>query len=197
MAHTPVEERRKALIAATLRVISARGLSSASTRTIVAEAGMSLASFHYAFTSRDELIDVLITEVLAKEEKAIAPAELVGRSLTELLTEGLSGYLAHLRSDPSREQAMLELTQHALRERPELARQQYAEYTRMAVAMLELAATHTGHEWSVPVPVAARLLLTMTDGLTMTWLVDRDDALAEDVVRAAAQAVASLAHPAA
>ena len=196
MAHTPVEERRKALIAAALRVIATRGLGGASTRAIVGEAGMSLASFHYAFTSRDELLDRLITEVLAKEEKAIAPAELTGRSLTELLAEGLSGYLAHLRATPSREQAMLELTQFALRERPELARQQYAEYTRMAVAMLELAATHTGQRWSAPLPVVARLLITVTDGLTLTWLVDRDDALAEDVVHAAARAVASLAGPA-
>lgn len=197
MARTPVEQRRRALIAATLRVIAARGLSAASTRAIVAEAGMSLASFHYAFASRDELIDLLITEVLAKEEKAIAPAELTGRSLTELLSDGLRGYLSHLRADPSHEQAMLELTQHALRERPELARQQYAEYTRIAVAMLDLVGAHTGHTWTVPLPVAARLLLTVTDGLTMTWLVDRDDALAEEVVQAAARAVASLAAPAA
>lgn len=196
MARTPVEERRRALITAALRVIATRGLSGASTRAIVAEAGMSLASFHYAFTSRDELIELLITEVLAKEEKAIAPAELSGRSLVELLEDGLRGYLAHLRTDPPREQVMLELTQHALRERPELARQQYEGYTRMAVAMLELAAVTTGTEWTVPLPVAARLLITITDGLTLAWLVDRDDALAESVIAAAARAVASLAEPA-
>lgn len=196
MAHTPVEERRRALIDAALRVIATHGLSGASTRVIVAEAGMSLASFHYAFTSRDELIDLLITEVLAREEKSIAPAEMQGRSLVELLAEGLRGYLTHLRADPSREQAMLDLTQHALRERPELAQQQYAEYTRIAVAMLELAAAETEHIWLVPLPVVARLLLTVTDGLTTTWLVDRDDALAEEVIRAAAIAVASLAMPA-
>lgn len=196
MGRTSVEDRRKALIAAALRVVATRGLSSASTRAIVAEAGMSLASFHYAFTSRDELLDLLITEVLAKEEKAIAPNSLEGKSLTELLEEGLRGYLTHLRHDPPHEQAMLELTQYALRERVELARAQYEQYTRIASTLLQLAADTCGAEWTVPLPTVARLLITVTDGLTLTWLVDRDDALAEDVVAAAARAVAALAVPA-
>ena len=49
MARTPVDVRRRELIAAALRVVASRGLHEASTRAIVAEAGMSLASFHYAF----------------------------------------------------------------------------------------------------------------------------------------------------
>lgn len=195
MARTPVQARRRALTAAALRVIAARGLSAASTRAIVAEAGMSLASFHYAFTSRDELIDLLVTEVLSKEEKAIAPADMSGKSLTELLAEGLTGYLDHLRADPPHEQAMLELTQYALRERVALAQEQYDQYTRLAMRLLELAVQQTGQRWTVPLPTVARLLLTVTDGLTLTWLVDRDDALAESVVAAAARAVAALAEP--
>lgn len=193
MPRTPVEDRRRALLAAAFRVVAARGLTGASTRAIVAEAGMSLASFHYAFASRDELLDLLITEVVAKEEKAIAPAEIAGRDLTDLLTAGLMGYLDHLRADPPREHAMLELTQYALRERPQLARDVYAQYERIAIAALDLAASVTGVRWSVPEPVVARLLLAVTDGITLTWLVDRDDARAEAVVAAAGVAVAALA----
>lgn len=196
MARTPVEERRTALVAAALRVVAARGLSGASTRTIVAEAGMSLASFHYAFESRDELIDVLITEVLAKEEKAVLPDELAGKTLAELLHDGLMGYLHHLRSDPTHEQAMLELTQFALRSRPPLAQQQYAQYNRIAVASLELAAHHTGQRWTAPLDTVAKLMVAFTDGLTLSWLVERDDAAADNLVAAAAQALASLAEPA-
>ncbi|ATG50107.1 TetR family transcriptional regulator [Brachybacterium vulturis] len=195
MARTPVEERRRALIAAAFRVVASQGLSAASTRAIVAEAGMSLASFHYAFESRDELIDLLITEVLANEEKAVLPAVLTGKTLVELLTEGLMGYLDHLRADPLHEQAMLELTQYALRARPPLARELYAQYTRIAAVSLELAAEQTGHCWTVPLPTAAKLLVSLTDGLTLSWLVDRDDARAEEIVAAAARAVAALAQP--
>lgn len=195
MVRTPVEERRRGLVSAALRVVASHGLSAASTRAIVAEAGMSLASFHYAFASRDELIDLLITETLANEEKAVVPASLEGKSLVELLTEGLMGYLHHLQSDPPHEQAMLELTQYALRARVPLAQRQYEQYTRIAVTSLELAARHTGNRWTVPIHTAAKLLVSLTDGLTVSWLVDRDDALAERVIVAAARALSSLAAP--
>lgn len=193
---TPVEERRVALVAAAVRVVAARGLGAASTRAIVAEAGMSLASFHYAFASRDELLELLVTEVLAQEERAVAPALEEGATLPDLLRSGLSAYLDHLRRDPAHEQAMLELTQYAIRSRPELAREQYAQYTRIAVAALELAAHHTGSSWVVPLPTAARLLVAFTDGLTLAWLVDRDDAAAEGLIDAAATALSSLTAPA-
>lgn len=193
MAHTPVDERRRALLAATMRVVASRGLAAASTRAIVAEAGMALASFHYAFDSRDDLLEVLMSEVVALEERAIAPTSVDGKTLTELLHDGLLGYLRHLQSDPSHEQAMLELTQYAIREKRELARDQYAAYTHMVTDALDIGARVTGTHWLVPLPAVTRLLITLTDGLTMTWLVDRDDALAEQVVAAAARAVAALA----
>lgn len=193
MARIPVEERREALIAAAFRVIGKQGLSHASTRAIVAEAGMSLASFHYAFESRDQLLELLIKEVLAGEQRAILPANLTGKSLTESLTEGLQGYLDQLRADPGREQAMLELTQYALRSALPLAEGQYEQYTRFALESLELAAQQTDSEWTVPPSVVARLLVALTDGFTISWLIDRDDAHAQASVEAAAKAIASLA----
>lgn len=194
MARTPVADRRKELIAAAVRVIGARGLSGASTRAIVAEAGMSLASFHYAFTSREELLDLLIKEVLVREETAVLPAELTGKTLQELLEAGLMGYLNHLRADPDHEQAMMELTQLALRSRQTMAQDQYTEYARIAVASLELAAQHTGCQWKRPVTTVARLLVALTDGLTISWLVDRDDDAADGLVQAAAESIAGLAE---
>ena len=54
MARIPAAQRRDALIGAALQVVADRGVAAATTRAIVAEAGMSLASFHYAFESRDD-----------------------------------------------------------------------------------------------------------------------------------------------
>lgn len=195
MARTPVDVRRRALVAAAMRVVATRGLHEASTRAIVAEADMSLASFHYAFESRDELIDRLIIDVLANEEKAVLPADLEGKTLTELITAGLMGYLDHLREDPSREQAMLELTQHALRTRLPLAQSLYEQYTRIARESLTLAAEHSGSRWTVPLTTVAHLLVALTDGLTLNWLVNRDDEQARQAVHAAARAVAGMAEP--
>jgi len=191
----PASERRAALIDAALRVVSRNGLAQATTRAIVAEAGMSLASFHYAFESRDELVDELITTVIGREQQAVLPDPITGQTLREILEAGLLRYFEHLRADPEHEQAMLELTQYALRspERHPLAAAQYARYAELAAHALELAAKQSGARWRSPVDRVARVLVAFTDGLTLTWLVERDDDAARAVVAAAADALTRMA----
>ena len=195
MTRIPAAERRAALIDAALRVVSRNGLAQATTRAIVAEAGMSLASFHYAFESRDELVDELITTVIGREQQAVLPDPITGQTLREILEAGLLRYFEHLRADPEHEQAMLELTQYALRspERHPLAAAQYARYAELAAHALELAAKHSGARWRSPVDRVARVLVAFTDGLTLTWLVERDDDAARAVVAAAADALTRMA----
>ena len=195
MTRIPASERRAALIDAALRVVSRNGLAQATTRAIVAEAGMSLASFHYAFESRDELVDELITTVIGREQQAVLPDPITGQTLREILEAGLLRYFEHLRADPEHEQAMLELTQYALRspERHPLAAAQYARYAELAAHALELAAKQSGARWRSPVDRVARVLVAFTDGLTLTWLVERDDDAARAVVAAAADALTRMA----
>jgi hypothetical protein len=139
---------------------------------------------------------------VARERKAVAPEELVaaageGATLAELVEAGLLRYFEHLRADPEHEQAMLELTQYALRspERHPLAVAQYERYAELVVEALEAAAELTGARWRLPVEHVARVLVAFTDGLTITWLVDRDDAAAARVVAAAADALSRMADP--
>ena len=195
MSRIPAPERRRALIDAALRVVSRQGITQATTRAIVAEAGMSLASFHYAFESRDELIDELITTVVANEQQAVLPELVPGGGLAAILEAGILRYFQHLKADPEHEQAMLELTQYALRspERRPLAAQQYARYAELAERSLERAASLAGATWRVPVAEVARVLVAFTDGITLTWLVDRDDDAARAVARAAADALSRMA----
>ncbi|MCH1882391.1 TetR family transcriptional regulator [Agrococcus sp. ARC_14] len=56
MARKPAEVRRKDLVEAGLRVIAREGMHAATVRAIVAEADVPLATFHYVFESRDEMI---------------------------------------------------------------------------------------------------------------------------------------------
>jgi AcrR family transcriptional regulator len=193
----PAPERRAALIEAALRVISRNGIAQATTRAIVAEAGMSLASFHYAFDSRDELIDELITTVIEHARLAVMPEELADGTLVEMLEAGLVRYFEHLKADPEHEQAMLELTQYALRspERHPLARAQYARYVELAEQSLAVAAERSDSEWQVPIARVARVLVAFTDGLTLTWLVDRDDEASLAVAHTSAVALSRMAEP--
>ncbi|MRG60904.1 TetR family transcriptional regulator [Agromyces sp. CFH 90414] len=195
MARIPAPERREALIDAALRVVARDGISHATTRAIVAEAGMSLASFHYAFASRDELIDELIRTVVERAENEVVPSLDPHLSVRERIEAGLLRYFGHLKARPSHEQAMLELTWYALRapERHPLAVSQYARYREFAMAALQRATTDSGITWTLPLDQVAQVLVALTDGLTTTWLVDRDDEAALRYIGIAADTLSRLA----
>jgi TetR/AcrR family transcriptional regulator, regulator of biofilm formation and stress response len=183
----PADARRAALVEAALRVMTRDGLAAGTTRAIVAEAGMSLASFHYAFGSRDELLRELVHRVVGHELSAAAAEVPEGAGLADHLRAAAAGYLQHLEAEPGAEQLMFELALHSLRDpalRP-LARQQYRAYTAAATRLLEQAAAATGATWRRPVPELARLLVALVDGATTTWLVDRDTPATRAVLDAA------------
>lgn len=62
-----METRRDLLVQAAFRVIAEHGVEAATTRRISAAASMSLASFHYAFESRDELLAELVARGTSDE----------------------------------------------------------------------------------------------------------------------------------
>jgi AcrR family transcriptional regulator len=202
----PVADRRTALIQAALRVIARDGVAAATTRRISAEAGMSLASLHYVFGSRDELIAALVGAVIAQERSDLAPvldvppAERTGgrAAVRAAVRSGLQHYLDGVRADPGREKAMFELTQWALREPGQegLARRQYEHYFSLAEQTVLRAARLTGCEWTRPTAEVARMLVALTDGLTLAWLVTRDDDAAAATMDQAADALAGLARAA-
>ncbi|MCU1613986.1 MAG: Transcriptional regulator, TetR family [Frankiales bacterium] len=187
MARIPAPTRREALIEAALRVMERNGLTAGTTRAIVAEAGMSLASFHYAFGSREELLRELVQRVVGRELSSATAGWHPGDGLAACLRAAATGYLDHLEREPGQEQLMLELTLLAVR-RPDLqpiARDQYRAYLAAASTLLDRAAAVTGARWRRPVPELARLLVTLVDGATTTWLVDRDTPGTRAVLEAA------------
>lgn len=189
MVRLPVAERRTALVDAALRVMVRGGLAAGTTRAVVGEAGMSLASFHYAFSSRDELLREVVQRVVGREFTAATSAMSPQDGLAGCLRQAADGYLEHLQAEPGQEQLMLELALHALRNprlRP-LAQAQYGAYLTAATELLERAADITGERWRRPAPELARLLVTLVDGATTTWLVDRDTAATRAVLDAAVE----------
>ncbi|HEY0214906.1 MAG TPA: TetR/AcrR family transcriptional regulator [Cellulomonas sp.] len=210
-----VQDRRRALIDAAVRVIAREGVAAATTRAVVAEAGMSLASLHYAFPSREHLLDAVIAEVTDQERRAaeegLLPLDaLVGTpdaldapdgggrpGLEEVVRAGLDRYVDLLEADPDREQALLELATYALRTPGQRAARvaQYDVYQEAARATLTAAARATATRWTVPLTDAARALVMVTDGLTTAWLADRDSDAARRTAAFAARALASLAEP--
>ncbi|QTE30147.1 TetR/AcrR family transcriptional regulator [Pengzhenrongella sicca] len=205
MTRIPVADRRRALVDAAIRVVTRDGVGGVTTRAVVAEAGMSLASLHYAFASREDLLEAVIADVTAQEHRAATEGLLPldspagpAPAIVDVIRAGLDRFLDLLIEDPRRERALLELSLHALHAPGHEATlgAQYATYRAAAEASLATAAQVSGYRWRVPLPTAARLLVTLTDGLTLGWLADRDTAAARATVVFAAKALAALAGPA-
>ncbi|GAB3037089.1 hypothetical protein GCM10027052_14590 [Parafrigoribacterium mesophilum] len=192
------DQRRRALVDAALRVISRAGVRGATTRAIVAEAGMPLGSFHYVFQSRDAMLRDLVGVVVDQERRVASDAVRDGGDIRATVRSALQAYFDLVVADPSREQAMFELLHYALRTvgLDDLPAAQYRSYRDAAVELLKLGAERTGVRWTRPVDDLARLVVTFTDGLTLGWLADRDDAAAGRAMDAAADALAAFAEPA-
>lgn len=219
MARRPVAETREALVRATLDLIARGGVTAATTRAVAAEAGLPLASVHYAFESQDELLTAAIAHAVADEgrsvrrmtreamlgegetgavgEAAAAPPTTERVEFDDLARAGLNLYLDGLRADPEREKALLSLTFWALREpaTDHLARKQYRQYVEMAVDTLTEFAELVGRPWTITIEQLSPLLVAILDGITVNWLVFRDDAMAELLVDAAVRTLSSYASP--
>jgi AcrR family transcriptional regulator len=193
----PADQRRALLVQAALRVIAARGVSAATTRAIVAEAGMSLASFHYAFRSHDAMMRELIAHVVDGESTAAFAALRPGDDIHTSLRGALGAFLDYIVADPWHEQVMQELLQYAMRTPglDTLAREQYEAYHAAASELLVEGAAAAGVEWTLPVADVARVVVMVTDGVTLAYLADRDAAAAARVLDFAAAALAALAVP--
>lgn len=196
MRRIPAEQRRAELVAAAIRVVSRDGVAAATTRAIVAEAGMPLGAFHYVFASRDELLDAVIETVTASERLTAELHAADAASLEDALRAGLDAYVDLLEADPANELTLLELGIFARRQSADgPMRSQWQAYYATAAALLDHAAAATGSEWTAPVDELARHLVAIVDGITTTWLADQDTAAARRTAAFAAEALARHALP--
>lgn len=198
MARMSATDRREALARAALTVVARDGIHAATTRAIVAEAGMPLASFHYAVPSREELLRDVVELVVAGEgAAAFGSLTIEADDIRGAIRSVLGSYLDLVRADPGREQAMFELTQHALRSAAlaDLPVAQYAAYRDLARTLLQVGADRYRVTWNIPIDDLAVLGVALLDGATLGWLATRDDDATERLLELAADALAFHAVP--
>ncbi|MEO5535517.1 MAG: TetR family transcriptional regulator C-terminal domain-containing protein [Pseudolysinimonas sp.] len=198
MARMSATDRREALARAALTVVARDGIQAATTRAIVAEAGMPLASFHYAVPSREDLLRDVVELVVAGEGAAtFGSLAIEADDIRGAIRSVLGSYLDLVRADPGREQAMFELTQHALRSPglADLPAAQYAAYRELATTLLQVGADRYRVRWDVPLGDLAVLATALSDGATLGWLATRNDDAAERLLDLAADTLASHATP--
>lgn len=198
MARVSALVRRKQLVDAAFRVIRNEGFQAATTRRVCAEAGASLAAFHYCFGSKQELLVELTEQTVAELVAAQEDGVPTRGTVAESLQASLRFYWSTVEAEPGREAVLMALTQQSLND-PTLAgiaEQQYAAYHRVALGSLERIAAGCGVSWTLPPAQLARMLVQVTDGVTLRWLVDKDAAAAVAALDAFAVALAAFAKPA-
>jgi AcrR family transcriptional regulator len=184
MSRKSVKDRREELIEAAIRVLARAGVTGATTRAIAAEAGVALATFHYCFNSRDELLEEAARRITDRAVTAARDAFTGEKDLKDSIRMLARTFWQGVEQAPEQELAGYELRQYALRQdgARELAVHQVSHYLQVHEEFLRMVADSAGIEWTVPVDILARYVHALLDGLSLCWLVDKDSARSQQVL---------------
>ncbi|MEV2216069.1 TetR/AcrR family transcriptional regulator [Streptomyces sp. NPDC050997] len=194
MARMPSAERRRQLTEAAIRAMTRDGVARTTTRSIAAEADVSLSVFHYCFDSKQALIESVITTLTDHSVTVVKQAIRPRATLEETVRAGFHAYWDHVRAHPDEHMLTYELTQYALRQPgfEHLARRQYQLYGDAYAELIDELGRSMDFRLGVPVAVLARYLAAMTDGLTLNYLVLGDDAAWTDILDTVTAHIAGL-----
>ncbi|MFE9255297.1 TetR/AcrR family transcriptional regulator [Streptomyces sp. NPDC006879] len=197
MARVPSAERRRQLTEAAIRAMTRDGVPRTTTRSIAAEAGVSLSVFHYCFESKQALVESVIVAITDHSTAVVTAAIRPRETLRATIRAGFQAYWDHVAAHPGEHMLTYELTQYALRQPgfEHLARRQYALYCRAFETLIERLSETVRLEPKVPIGVLARYLAAMTDGLTLHYLVLGDDGAAAELLDTLTDHVTSLVEP--
>jgi|SRR5215213_9444905 len=187
-----VDERRARLVDAAIQVMSREGVTHATTRAIVTEAGMTTGAFHYSFFSKEELVLEVMRLLSARAFQAVREQLTSDSNGPEVIDRMIAAYVDLVASDVARRQLSFELTLHALREPGlrEAAVELYRSQLDGAEELLKDVARSGRFEWLMPPGKLSRHTLSLIDGITYQWLVTHDDFMARQL----RDALASFLH---
>lgn len=186
MAHVPTEVRKQQLIDAAITVVAREGVDGATTRRIADEAGAPLATLHYCFQTKENLLwatfERLADLVRLNVERVTAPGQSTTAIATHLFVEAVRWGLAH----PEANRAQIEITLWAARNDPALANRIYAMFVDSWAAYLAGARKPLDED---EVETLTRVIVAMLDGLSMQFIAHDDEA---KILREAETAAAML-----
>ncbi len=172
MSYVSQDLRRRQLVEAAVRVLQRDGADHVTTRAIASEAGAPLASIHYTFGAKEELLraafEHIIGELVAELEAAISP----GRGMSAAIA-AMFARVAQLLDDPRFTIVLADITPSS----DPWMRDQLDAMVRFGEKMLRREAKAAGE----PAPTtgyaqAGRLLMAAIDGLVMQFEMHRDAA---------------------
>lgn len=185
MAHVPTEVRRRQFIEAAITVIARDGVDGATTRRIADEAGAPLATLHYCFQTKENLLWAVFEKLseIAREDIEKAPS---GQSVAALATYLVDDTVRWAIENREANRTQIEIWLWAGRNNPDFANRIYALFIGTWKDFLRGAKTPLTEE---QLETVTRIVVAIIDGLSMQLITHGDEKL---VLREAETAKAML-----
>lgn len=169
----PAEERKEQLIAATVELMRREGVQAVTIRAIAKEANAPLATAHYCFTGKDEILDAA-AEAWLKNLSLFSSDVPVDLGLRKAVEQVAEGYWRALEEEPASLLAEIEMILWATRNIAvsPLAAKIYPAYVTELGNIFSSAATNSGEECLISFPLLVRSFLMIYDGAVIQYLTD-------------------------
>lgn len=188
MSYVDQETRRRQLVDATIEVIAAHGVDGATTRRIAEAAGAPLASIHYTFGSKEELVasavDRVLDDLLAEMGEALAETSGLAEALGAVM-----GRVANLLDQPRFAVLMADIPGLDSERMGEMWRR----YHQMGRLLVGETVDRSGERLLIPVDQVGRMLIAAIDGVLERFVIDGHTESAVTDLAAFAHAIAALA----
>ncbi|WP_446665020.1 TetR/AcrR family transcriptional regulator [Flexivirga sp. B27] len=192
MPRLSAEDRRVELVDATVRVAVAEGLDAATVRRIAQEAGVPLGTVHYCFGSKAALISAVADSI---EQPDIDTGLLESMPTEQALVAAFRAYWQQIGSDRRRQLLIYELLAHLSRgdeDSREIARRLLDRTYGAVLTVVRAFAAEQGRTLPVEPELLARLVIAVTDGVSLAWIVTSDDTQAQAVMETFARMLATV-----
>jgi AcrR family transcriptional regulator len=171
VVHISAAERRPQFIEAAIVVIARDGVDGATTRKIADEAKAPLATLHYCFQTKENLLVAVFDHLSTEMSLDLDTIAVKGASTATIAERLLTATMQWLVDRPIRARAEIEIDLWAQRNDPEMARGIYEAFRKEWSDLLSKGRT--------PLPAAevetvVRVMIALADGLTMQFITDLD-----------------------
>ncbi len=165
------EDRKEQLISATMELMRRKGVQAVTTRAIAKEANAPLATAHYCFGNKEELMDAAAGAWL-KNLNSYSNDIPVHLGLRKAVEEVAEGYWRALEEEPTSILAQIELILWATRNdaTSSLATKIYPAYEGELEKIFSAATHNTDSHCLLDIPTLARSFLMIYDGAALQYM---------------------------
>jgi TetR/AcrR family transcriptional regulator, regulator of biofilm formation and stress response len=172
MAHIPTDLRRQRFIDAALVVVAQDGVDGATTRRIAEQAGAPVATLHYCFQTKENLLWAVFEQLTELMRDEIGSAAALGQSRATVGAQLLRHAIEWAIARPQANRAQFEIWFWAKRHDPEFAIRIYELVTDTWCEFL--GGTRTPRP-GTDLESVAHVLVGLVDGLCMQLVSNSDD----------------------